>query len=346
MKQTSPFLLAQAAFRKHKAVQGSYDVYPGIVSMHGMARLATETQDENLLEEIRSEIMPYVRGERSFPANFPNYLCGGNGAAWLLWRGKLPEVEEAARQYAEQIMNEAPRDNAGILCHPNNPEEQKIWIDVAFAVSPFLLFTGLALGNDDYLEEAFQQTAKMVKAFHREDTGLVIQAHNFSGAGHKTEDHWSRGNGWAALALADVAIYLPDDHPRKAEAISLFQDHVRACAKFQDEEGLWHQEMTDLRLAYVETSGSGLMLYALGAGIQAGLIPDSEMERFQRGLKGLNAYITEDTDIFHTCCGCLSPGQGTKLEYRAHPAKVNDHHAFGPVVLAMGQAHLLGIQSI
>lgn len=98
--------------------------------------------------------------------------------------------------------------------------------------------------------------------------------------------------------------------------------------------------------AYVETSGSGLILYAIGAGIQSGILNDSYRVSFEKGLAGLLAYISSDLDIYHTCRGCLCPGTGTKLEYRAQAPVVNDPHAFGPVVLAMGQAHLLGIRKI
>ncbi len=338
--------LAHAAFRKHKAVHGSYDSYRGIVTLHGMARLASETGDTQLLEEARTELMPYVRGERKFKSNFPNYFCGGNATAWLFYKGHLPEAKEAVRRYAEQIMNEAPRDPNGILCHPAKPEEYIIWIDVAFAVTPFLLFAGLALENDDYIEEAYQQTAKMVRTFYIPETGLLIQSHNMRGPGHRSQDHWSRGNGWAAYALCELATYLPEGHPRKADAVKLFTDHVAACAKFQNAQGLWHQEMTEHDFSYVETSGSGLMLYALGVGIASGMIGESEKARFEKGLKGMLTYINEDTDIFHTCMGCLSPGQGTKLDYMARPPVVNDSHAFGPVAFSMGQAHFLGIKNI
>lgn len=346
MKHASTLAIAQAAFRKHKKIHGSYDLYPGIVTLHGMARLATQTGDKSLLVEISEELGSYVRAERDFFVNFPNYLCGGNATAWMLFRGRLPEAKESVRRYADQILNEAPRDPQGILSHPRLVGQDAIWIDVAFAVTPFLLFAGLALDCDEYVEEAFQQTAKMVRAFRFEETGLLFQSRNFKGVGHRSDDHWSRGNGWGALALCELAVHLPTEHPRKAEAVSLYLDHVRACAVFQDENGLWGQEMTAADKTYVETSGSALMLYALGLGIKAGLVDVAERSRFERGLIGLLAYISDDTDIYHTCRGCLCPGQGTKLDYMAQPPVVNDSHAFGPVVLAMGQGHLLGIENL
>jgi len=346
MQHANTLKLALDAFHKHKAVRGSYDEYPGIVSMHGMARIATETGDKAYIEEIRGELMPYVRGERSYNCNFPNYFCGGNASAWMLYKGLLPEVKETAVKYCEQIRNEAPRDPDGILCHPKMPSQNAIWIDVAFAVSPFLLFTGLTVGNDEYVEDAINQTVKMIRQFYFEKTGLIFQCKNFRWPGHMSEDHWSRSNGWGALALCELAVHLPDSHPRKQEVTELYLRHMMACLKYQDENGMWHQEMTQIRTSYVETSGTSLLLYALGAGIHAGIVPESELPHFEKGLKGMLAYISTDTDIYHTCCGCLCPGQGTKLEYAAHPTMANDFHAFGPVVLAMGQAHFMGIENI
>lgn len=346
MKTTNTQNLAIAAFRKHKEACNSYDLYTGILTLHGMARLAVNSGNVDLLNEIRSVLLPYVNGERDFFVNFPNYLCGGNGTAWLFYKGHLPEAAERVRHYADQIMNEAPRNPDGILCHPNIPGKSSIFIDVSFAITPFLLYAGLALNDDSYIEEAFQQTAKMTRSFRDEKTGLLFQSRNVNSPGHRSDDHWSRGNGWGAFSLAELAVHLPESHPRKGEAVSLYRNHLSACANFQNENGLWHQEMTDAKQSYVETSGSGLMLYALGLGLEAGLVEAAERVRLEKGLKGMLDYITDDTDIFHTCRGCLSPGKGTKLDYRAQPPVRNDSHAFGPVVFAYGQAHAIGIETI
>ncbi|RRJ95290.1 glucuronyl hydrolase [Opitutaceae bacterium TAV4] len=345
--------LALNAARKHLAVCGSFERYPGIVTLHGMARLAAGTNDPAIIAQTRDWLMPFVRGELNFGNNFPNYLCGGAASAYLLWRGHLPEVRDSVRRYADEIINDAPRDPDGILSHPRDTAKNLVWIDVAFAVGPFLLFAGLALDDDRYVEESFQQVSKMVRLFRDPDNGLLHQGRNFNGPGKISEDHWSRGNGWGAFGLIELARYLPDSHPRKAEALALYRDHIEACARAQNDAGLWHQEMTEHSRSYVETSGSALFLYALGSGLEAGLLgapgtpeANAHRARFEKGLRGLLAYITDDLDIFHTCRGCLCPGNGTKLDYMAHPAVLNDSHAFGPVVLAAGQAHFLGLETI
>ena len=158
--------VARRAFARHFALH-SLTHYTGILSLHGLARLAAISGDAQILDEARSYLRPFIRGERQFSCNFKNYLCGGNGTAFLLQQGVFPEAADAVRFYAEQTVREAPRDENGILCMPWDVERRKIFIDVAFAVTPFLLFAGLALNNEKYIEEAFQQTAKMIEIFPR-----------------------------------------------------------------------------------------------------------------------------------------------------------------------------------
>lgn len=345
--------LAVGAFKKHREVHGDYDGYTGIVSLHGFARLATESGSASLLNEAKSQLAPYVAGERKFHANFPNYLCGGNATAWMHFRGEMPEAEQTLRHYAEQIIQDAPRSKEGILCHPNDTAKQQIWIDVAFAVSPFLLFTGLSLGNEAYVNEAFEQTRKMVELF-KDDNGLLRQCCGFRSDNARSDDNWSRGNGWGIYALTELATYLPATHPHKTRAIAMYRDLIDAILKEQDPaEGLWRQEMSDVTRritvshSYIETSGSALFLYAIGVGLRSGLLRNEPYrEAFEKGLSGLLAYISDELDIYHTCPGCLNPGNGTKVDYRAVGPVINDRHAFGPIVLAMGQAHLLGIEKV
>ncbi len=334
------FHIAELAFHKHADLHPLAH-YTGILSLHAYARLALISGNPAVLDDSRRHLLPLVRGESKFKANFTNYYCGGNGSAFLYWQGKLPEAEVVLRQAAEDTMHNARRDEEGIFCMPG-AEGSKIWIDVAFAVTPFLLFTGLAFKEDAYIEEAFQQTRKMVQVFRNPTNDLLHQARGFTAPGVLSQDHWSRGNGWGILALAELVQYLPPTDPRRPEAEAMFTRLVKACLDVQDENGVWHQEMTDLK-SYVETSGTGLILYALGVGIEQGLLPPAAMECFIKGLRGYSQYITQDGTVFHTCRGNLNPGAGTIADYKQSPPVVNDPPAFGPVTLAFGQALKLGI---
>ena len=98
--------------------------------------------------------------------------------------------------------------------------------------------------------------------------------------------------------------------------------------------------------SYVETSGSGLILYAIGRGIHAGVLSRSYLENFQRGLRGYLTYIAQGGSVFNTCEGCLCPGDGSIAAYMAKPWRLNDIHSFGPAVMTLAMAIKLGITEI
>lgn len=344
--------IARRAFHKHRAVH-SLAHYTGILSMHAYARLAHITADPAMLAEIRAILLDFMaRGEdfmdrsKRGRGSFSNYNCGGNATAFLYYLGHLPEAEATLRHYAEDTLHNARRDKDGIVSFPWREDPNLIWIDAAFGVTPFMLFCGLALNEEAWIEDAFQQTRKMFAVLRNPDNGLLHQARGFTAPGKVTEDHWSRGNGWGALAIAELVNYLPPGDPRRPEAESIFAEFCRACLQHQNEQGLWHQEMTNQQRSYVETSGSGLMLYMLGVGLEKGLLSTEARTAFEAGLRGFLDYIRADGSVYHTCRGNLSPGQGTMLDYRASPPVLNDNHAFGPVTLAFGQAARLGLHEL
>jgi unsaturated rhamnogalacturonyl hydrolase len=326
--------------------------YAGILTLNSLGRLAlevdSEAKKESLIKEARMHYHAFLSGKATFKTcNFQNYRCGGNGAAYLWWKGELPEASEADfLPYVDEILHEAPRDSNGIMCHPQDASEGKIFIDIAFAVTPFLLYCGLAMQRDDLISRAWTETKQLIDALIVPDTGLVNQAINYRGPGHRTQDHWSRGNGWAMHALSALVESLPEKHPDRPEVESRFVAFVDACLKYQDQKrGLWHQEMT-MPQSYVETSGSGLILHAIGIGLAKGLLNQSHREAFERGLRGYIPYIAIDGSIHNTCMGCLSPDMGTKEDYCKRESRLNDKHAFGPAILALAQAHAIGIKTI
>lgn len=320
--------------------------YAGILLLYGESRLAYSTHGQNpRLTTLKQQLLPWVNGEIEFPCNYLNYQCGGMASAWLLYRGVFPEAESEVERHAHLLVNEAPRGELGIFSHPR-PPHGKIFIDVAFAVTPFLLFAGLHFRRSEWVEEAIDQIANMYQVLVNAENGLLHQAKNFRGEGHITEDHWSRGNGWGIFALTELVQELPKNHPRYGEVLELFKSLLSSILEYQNEQGCWHQELTHPD-SYVETSGTGLFLYALAVAQNIGLtgIPDIQ-KHLSLGLKGLLSYIALDGSIHNTCRGCLCPGEGTIEDYKQREALTNDCHAFGPISLAYGQAFINNISHI
>ena len=323
-------------FEKHKATHPLAH-YTGILTLQGLARWSVTSGDQSLLARAREELLPFIRGERPFKCNFPNYLCGGNGTAYLFFQGQLPEARDVVRSNAEQILTQAPRTHDGIITMPGSAGGDKIWIDAVFAVVPFLACAGLALNEARYIDEAVRQVRKHVAVLRDPSNGLLHQARGFSGPGVISADHWSRGNGWGLLALTELVDVLPANHPHRAEVVQIYLDLLEACLRFQDPDGLWHQEIT-LASSYVETSGTGLILHALGVALKHRLVPAARQADFDRGIRGLLTYVEADGSVRNACEGCLSPGDGSIAQYLTRQPVRNDPHSFGPVLLALGDA--------
>lgn len=336
--------VAETVLERHVATHSLHH-YAGIVTLQGAVQLAVATGDDALRRRACALLRPFAAGKVPKVGGVYDkmYRCGGNATAWAVKTGLLPDALATAVAHADELLATHPRDPNGIFGKLDAP--QRIWIDSAFAVCPFLALVGRLANRPEFIDEAVRQMVGMHDALLDRANGLYHQSLNFAGPGKLSQDHWGRGNGWAALPLADLAVELPEDHPERDRIRAMFLDHMEACRKVQDAQGMWHQEMTDFD-SYVETSGTGLILYGMGRGLVHGVLPQTFLESFVNGLRGYLRYIALDGSVFHTCIGCLCPGDGSIEAYKARAWKLNDTHAFGPAVLAFTQALELGIETV
>lgn len=103
---------------------------------------------------------------------------------------------------------------------------------------------------------------------------------------------WARGNGWVVAGLAEVLKSLPANDRRYSPFYGqLLADMCRRLAELQCADGTWHASLLDAE-AYPapETSGTGLIMYAMAYGINRGILPADEflpvVEKGWRALVG------------------------------------------------------------
>lgn len=355
----------------HYAQAEEINNYYGLLAVYGLVQASYESKSQIQLERCRTLLSRYPDQVRHPYYNFPCYRFGGNAMAWALLHGMFEDQEgrqehrmapdrQPGRQdrigqlelFADRTMA-GSREANGILCMPGREKEGWIWIDTLTAVTPFLLFAGLKCRRQDYIDFAADQCFLMYDALVDTSCGLLHQCRGFLGEpGLCSEDHWSRGNGWGYLALAELAQYLPPDCVHRPRAEMYFKELSAAVAGYQTPKGLWRQEMTE-PLSWEESSGSALFLYGLGIGLRIGLLPREEYWGvFEKGLKGLLAYcINSDFSTERSCPGCLCPGEGnekgTIQAYITEKLPVKDeHHSFGAFMLALVEAHRNGVTEL
>jgi rhamnogalacturonyl hydrolase YesR len=320
-------------------------IYGGTLFMHAMSELAVLQHDPKTMNRAIEIFGKFKTKEIKGRGSFISYEAGGSGVAYLNYLKKSDKLTEQVIEFADKMYKNQKRTSDGILTAPWLKDSlDQFMIDCAFAVTPYMLYSGLSLNKQEYIDLAVFETLEMFKIL-KDTNGLIHQGRGFQGLGKISEDNWSRGNGWGAFALAFLVRDLPDTHPRKQEVNALAKKFFTAVLKYQNQEGLWNQEMTE-HTSFVETSGSGLMLFGLGICIEKGIMDKSFLPQFIKGLSAYTSYITPDGSISNVTIGCLCPGKGTKKDYTKHTWKLNDIHAFGPVVLAFTQAAKMGIKEI
>ncbi|MBQ7206218.1 MAG: glycoside hydrolase family 88 protein [Lentisphaeria bacterium] len=319
--------------------------YTTVLTCYAALRLAEVTNDEALLGEVLEKIRPYWNGDVPSVSGYYgkyDYSWGGNASAWALRRGYLPEAAaEKLCTACDGLLHRQPRSADGTFCQPtwyDSSNWSYCWIDTVFGVCPFLLWTGLSCSRPEYVDEAAAQMRKHHELLFDLERGLYHQAINGRRPG-KTPGFWSRGVGWGLHALVDLAADLPAEHPEYGFIRKAFSDVLAGCLAAQDEEGMWHQSMDDFG-TYPETSGTGLILYALGKGIRTGLLPEEKyLDAFRKGFRGLAGYLALDGSVHNCCSGCCCPGyNGTVADYQQRAWVMNDHHAFGSPILACTEA--------
>lgn len=321
-------------------------LYPGSLLMQAMGELVANRADPELLNRTVGFLRKFATKEIKGRGSFISYEVGGSGAALLRQRGLTAALDAQVSEAAKRMFEKQKRSGEGLLVPPwTVTEKDQVFIDIAFAVTPYLLYAGLAEKNEAYVDLAVFETLELFRILRDAKTGLLHQGRGFQGKDVVSQDNWSRGNGWGAVGLAALVRDLPAAHPRRKEVETLAKEFFLAVLQLQNKAGLWHQEMTD-PTSFTETSGSGLLLYGLGVMIEHGVLERTHEASFKRGLAALPAYIAADGSVSHACIGCLCPLQGTKADYKGWLWAYNDPHAFGPLVLAYAQAEKMGIREI
>lgn len=323
--------------------------YKGSCLLHSLSDLALASGDSADMARIENILLGFTDGRvKPTPGNsFYSYNVGGSGAAWLAYEGAkslLPQV----RKGAEYTWNNQLRNLDDVMIpFYYSLDKNPVFIDVAFAITPFFLYAGLCEKNDEYIDYSVYQIMQIYQDLKDDESGLLQQARGVAQLkkGEKSTDNWSRGNGWGSMAFTSLMRDLPKKHSQRKAVLEAAKEFYLSCLKYQNENGLWHQEMTDFS-SYVETSGSALLLAGIGAAIESKVLGKKYLPQFEKGLKSLLAYIDADGSVGHTCMSNLAPGDGSKEAYKLRHYYYNEPHAFGPVVFALAQAIRLGFRQV
>lgn len=343
-------LISQKLYEKYESTQ-KVQSYPGLLAIWALAETAVESGNSELLNKSRELLSLYPHKIKHPFYNFDVYRVGGNGKAWLLYKGLFCEEEENVREYADITLN-ANVDEEGIVCLKKE-DRNLTWIDIAHCITPFMLYAGLYFDEDKYIDFGAEQTFKMYERFLDKTCGLLHQTKGFlENPELISRDHWGRGNGWGYFSLAILVRDLPKDSKHRFKAEKYFKDMSHALIKYQNKHGVWRQDI-DCEYAWDECSATAFFAFGIGVGLRLGLLEKDVFEEpFKRAVKEISdRFIDEDFSTKMCCGGCLCPGDGedkgtAKAYVTEQYPQINDHHSFAPIMFAMIEAYRNGIKEL
>ncbi len=133
---------------------------------------------------------------------------------------------------------------------------------------------------------------------------------------------WSRGNGWVLAAMTGVLASLPATDARRTKYASMVQTMAARLRQLQGSDGMWRASLADSALyPRPETSGTGLITYALAYGIKAGVLdPATYLPVVARAWQGLTTLALQPSGFVTDCqAPGVAPARCTRRRRRAPP---------------------------
>ncbi|MDR1549857.1 MAG: glycoside hydrolase family 88 protein [Hungatella sp.] len=259
--------------------------------------------------------------------------CGSFGSFLLEANRRCPskEARALADVIADYMKNRQRREKDHVFSRNDNT----MWIDDMYMSIPFLCRYYQLSGKEEYLTEACRQALLFKQYFFMPDQNLMSHIVDLE---YKKMNKipWSRGNGWVVLALSELLLVLPEDHPDHTAVAGFFHEMAEGILSVQDESGMWHQILDDPS-TYEEASSTSMFICALSRGIRLGILSPKlcreSILSIQRAWTGMKQrVINRKGDLYGVCQG--SGCSFSRSYYQQLGWRFNDPHGIGIAILA------------
>jgi rhamnogalacturonyl hydrolase YesR len=245
---------------------------------------------------------------------------------------------------------------------PTNPDggfwhkqsyPNQMWLDSIYMGEPFLDQYAVVFGSCGTFcsDTIFKQMLLLSQHVRDTTTGLLYHAWDDSPAGQKaawadpttgrSSVVWDRALGWYAMALVDMLPDLPAGANRDS-LLAILTGIAAALQKDQDPAtGLWFEvvDAGSMSTDWVETSGSGMFVYALKVGVNRGYLDSSYLAVANKGWQGLEAKVTTDSGGLPTITDAVQ-GVSVGNNYAAYINQTtlsNSSHGLCAILLAASE---------
>ena len=127
--------------------------YQGSLLLQAMTELAVNNKDKQALARCVAVYKKFSTKEIDGKGSFISYSAGGNGAAYISYLGIDTSLNRQVKDAAQRMFNQQKRSGEGLLTANWVADSlDPVFIDMAFAVTPYMLYAGLKEHNAKYID--------------------------------------------------------------------------------------------------------------------------------------------------------------------------------------------------
>ena len=270
----------------------------------------------------------------------------------VAWKETGKEKFRRAADTLREQLRHQPRTHEGGFWHKKIYPYQ-MWLDGLYMAEPFYAMYTQSFGPRDDLDDIANQFVWIARHARDSATGLYYHGWDESREQRWADSQtgcspgfWGRAMGWYAMALVDVIEYFPEDHPRRKELVTIFDDVCKGLLGWRDPEShVWRLvlDQGDRTGNYLESSCSAMFTYAFAKGARMGYIDASYFDTAKESFEGiLKHQVAIDpngfVNLLHTIKGAGlggTPYRDGSFDYYAGEAqRTNDMKGVGPFLLS------------
>jgi unsaturated rhamnogalacturonyl hydrolase len=326
----------------------------GIV-LRGIEQVYRRTSDPRYLAYIKKYADSYVND--SGVVNMPSEHSFDNIQPSVLLPFLFQQTGSAKYHLAADSIraryDSIPRNVDNGFWHKQTYPNQ-MWLDGVYMGMPFLARYAAVFGTcGSYCGATVVEQVQLITQHGRDTTtGLLYHAWDDSPAGQKaawadpttgrSPVIWGRALGWYAMALVDTLGDLPAAQSGRTSLLATLVSLAAGLQSTQDATtGLWYQVLDQGSKSddWLETSGSGMFVYALKVAVARGYIDASYLAVASRGWQGLQTKVTTDSSGLPTINGAVQ-GMGVQTSYAGYvnqTALSNSPHGLCAILLAASE---------
>lgn len=258
--------------------------------------------------------------------------AGAMSGAWM--RAAMADSTLKIDPYIEQywnIVETTPVHLPDGTIARNRPHYNAVWLDDMFMLLPSMAVRSQYANDPKQLDEAANIASGFFKRMWMPEKKIFRHGY-LEGASEQPSMAWGRANGWAILTMSQLLDYLPENHPKRAEILNMFQQHAAGLKEYQGIDGFWHQ-LLDYPETYDETSATAIFAYCLAHGVNEGwLDPRVYGPVAQLAWEAVSSKINQKGEVEDVVVGT---GMGFEPAYYAYrPVSVKAAHGYGPTIWA------------